>query len=142
VDLQPDQDRPTRFRQRALVLALAASAGAHAALVPTHSAEKPLVGVLFACSALALAGCSVLVDRSERRGVLVTAALLLGALLALYAASRMVVVWPLPHVESLDAVGVITKLLEAAGLMLALSLLRAPSGSEETLTAVREGAGR
>jgi hypothetical protein len=84
----------------------------------------------------------VLVDRSERRGVVVTAGLLLGALLALYAESRMVVVWPLAHVESLDAVGVITKLLEAVGVMLALSLLQAPSGSGETLTALREGAGR
>ena len=54
----------------------------------------------------------------------------------------MVVVWPLTHVEPVDAVGVITKLLEAAGLMLALSLLRVPSGSDETLRAVREGAGR
>jgi hypothetical protein len=124
------------------VLALAASAGAHAGLVPAHAAENPLIGVFFACSALALAGCSVLADRSECRGVLVTAGLLLGALLALYAASRMVVVWPLAHVESIDALGVITKLFEAAGLMLALSLLQAPSGGGETLTAIREGAGR
>ena len=125
-----------------LVLALAASAGAHAALVPSHAAERPLVGILFAASALVLAGVSALVDRSERRAVVVTAGLLLGGLLALYAASRMVVVWPLAHVEPVDAVGVITKLLEAAGLMLALSLLRIPSGSDETLCAVREGAGR
>ena len=124
------------------MLVLAASAGAHAALVATHAAETPLVAALFAASALALAGFSVLVDRSERRGAVVTAGLLLGGLLGLYAASRMVVIWPLAHVEPIDAVGVITKLLEAAGLMLALSLLRIPSGSDETLTAVREGAGQ
>jgi hypothetical protein len=35
-----------------------------------------------------------------------------------------------------------TQLIEAAGLMLALRLLRVPSGSDETLRAVREGAGR
>jgi len=98
--------------------------------------------MLFAASALVLAGVSVLVDRSERRSVVVAAGLLLGGLLALYATSRLVVVWPLTHVESVDAVGVITKLLEAAGLMLALRLLRVPSGSDETLRAVREGAGR
>ena len=143
VDSQPDQDRLERaLPRRGLVLALAASAGAHAALVPSHAAEGPLIGVLFAVSALVLAGFSVLVDRSERRAVVVAAGLLLGGLLALYAASRMVVVWPLAHVEPIDAVGVITKLLEAAGLMLALSLLRVPSGSDETLRAVREGAGR
>ena len=122
------------------MLALAASAGAHAALVPSHAAETPLVGVLFAASALVLAGVSVLVDRSERRAVVVAAGLLLGGLLALYAASRMAVVWPLAHVEPVDPVGVSTKLLEAAGLLLALSLLRVPSGSEETLRAVRDGA--
>jgi hypothetical protein len=59
----------------------------------------------------------------------------------------MLVVWPLAHVEPMDAVGALTKLLEATGLMLALSLLRfpaaaTPSGSDETLHAVREGAGR
>jgi hypothetical protein len=124
------------------VLALAASAGAHAALVPSHAADRPLVGIFFATSALVLGGVSVLVDRSERRAVVVAAALLLGGLLALYATSRTVVVWPLTHPEPVDTIGAITKLLEAAGLMLALRLLRVPSGSDETLRAVREGAGR
>ena len=143
MDSQPDQDRLERAGpQRGLVLVLAASAGAPVALVPSHAAEGPLIGVLVAVSALVLAGFSVLVDRSERRAVVMAATLLLGGLLALYAASRMVVVWPLAHVEPIDAVGAITKLLEAAGLMLALSLLRVPSGSDETLHAVREGAGR
>jgi hypothetical protein len=143
VDSQPDQERLERARsQRGLVLALAASAGAHAALVPSHAAEGPLIGMLFAVSALVLAGFSVLVDRSERRAVVAAAGLLLGGLLGLYAASRLVVVWPLTYVEPVDQVGVVTKLLEAAGLMLALSLLRVPSGSDETLRAVREGAGR
>jgi len=123
------------------VLALAASAGVHAALVPGHAAEGPLIGVLFAVSALVLAGLSVLVDRSDHRAVVVAAAVLLGGLLALYAASRIVAVWPLAHVEPVDAVGAITKLLEAAGLLLAVRLLRVPSGSDETLRAVREGVG-
>ena len=142
MDSRSGRDRTERQgAQRALVPALAASAGAHAALVPSHAAESPLVGTLFAASALVLAGVCVLVDRSGRRAV-EAAALLLGGLLALYAASRMTAVWPLAHVESVDAVGAITKLLEAAGLMLALSLLRVPSGSDETLRAAREGAGR
>ena len=64
------------------MLALAASAGAHAALVPSHAAETPQVGVLFAVSALVLGGVSVLVDRSERRAVVGAAGLLLGGLRA------------------------------------------------------------
>ena len=143
MDSGPGRDRTERQGpQRGLVLALAASAGAHAALVPSHAAEAPLVGMLFAASALVLAGAGVLVDRSERRAFVAAAGLLLGGLLALYVATRMVVVWPLAHVEPIDAVGVITKLLEAAGLMVASSLLRDPSGSDETLRALREGAGR
>ena len=76
MDSRTGRDRTERRGpQTGLVLALAASAGAHAALVPSHAAERPL-------------------------------------------------------------------LLEAAGLTLAVSLLRIPSGSDETLRAVREGAGR
>ena len=33
-------------------MALAASAGAHAALVPSHAAERPLTGMLFAARSL------------------------------------------------------------------------------------------
>jgi hypothetical protein len=144
VDSQADDDHGLERAgpRRGLVLALAASAGAHAALVPGHAAEGLPISVLFAVSALVLAGFSVLVDRSDRRAVVVAAALLLGGLLTLYAASRVVVVWPLAHVEPIDAVGAITKLVEAAGLTLALSLLWVPSGSIETLRAVREGDGR
>ena len=143
MDSRPGRDRTERQGpQRGLVLALAASAGAHAGLVPSHAAERPLVAMLFAASALVLASVSVLVDRSERRAVVLAAGLLLGGLLALYGTSRMVVVWPLTHVEPVDAVGLVTQLLEAAGLMLALSLLRLPSGGDETLRAIREGAGR
>jgi hypothetical protein len=67
------------------VPALAASAGAPAALVPSHAAEGPLIGVLFAVSALVLAGFCVLIDRIELRAVVEEAALILGGLLALYA---------------------------------------------------------
>jgi hypothetical protein len=81
----------------------------------------------------------VLADRSDRRAVIVAITLVLGALLALYVASRPVVVWPLEHAEPVDPVGVITKLHETAGLVLALGLLQAARGSDETLPALREG---
>lgn len=127
-------------RRLTLVLALAASAGIHAALVPAHAAGTPVVAALFAVSALALGGLAALVDRSDRRWPVPAAAQLLGSLLVIYAASRLVVVWPLPHVEPVDAIGAITKLLEAVGLGLALSLLHASQGSRRTLPFQREGA--
>lgn len=129
----------TRLHRSALVLALAGSAGAHAALAPSHAAGAPLAGLLFASAALALAALAVLADQSERPAVIVASALVLGALLALYVASRLIVVWPLEHAEPVDAIGVITKLCETAGLVLALGLLQATRGSRETLPALREG---
>jgi hypothetical protein len=124
------------------VVALAGSAGVHAALTPSHAAGVPLAAVLFAASALALTALAVLVDRSERPAVLVLSALLLGALLALYVASRLVVVWPLEHAEPVDAIGVIAKVVETTGLVLALGLLQAARGSAQTLPALREGVAR
>jgi hypothetical protein len=121
------------------VVALAGSAGVHAALTPSHAAGAPLAALLFAASALALTALAVLVDRSERPAVLVLSTLLLGALLALYVVSRLVVVWPLEHTEPVDAIGVIAKVLETAGLGLALGLLQAAGGSGQTLPALREG---
>jgi hypothetical protein len=128
-----------RLHHSLLMLALAGSAGVHAALTPSHAAGAPLAAPPFATSALALTALAVLVDRSQRPAVIVASALLLGALLALYVASRLVVVWPLEHAEAVDAIGVLTKLLETAGLVLALGLLQAARGSQLTLPALREG---
>ena len=131
---------PARTRQL-LVLALAASAGVHLALVPTHAAESPPVGAMFALSALMLAALALLVDRRAGPVTPMAAALLLGSLLALYAGSRVVAVWPLEHSEPVDPVGALTKLFEAAGLVLALRLMQTPTGSVRRLPDQREGAG-
>jgi hypothetical protein len=117
-----------------------ASAGIHAALTPVHAAEGPIVAGAFAGSSVALAAAAVLVDRSQRRGALIATALLFAALLGAYAASRIVVVWPLSHAEPVDALGALTKLLEAAGLVVALRLLRSPAGSAWSLPAPQQGA--
>jgi hypothetical protein len=106
-----------------LVLVLAATGGVHLALVPMHAHEGPAAQILFALSAVALLAAAVAVDRSGARVALVAAALLLAALIAAYAATRLTVVWPFEHVEEIDALGAVTKLLEAAGLVLALGLL-------------------
>jgi hypothetical protein len=127
--------------KRLLVLALASSAGVHAALAPTHAAEAPVLGAMFALSALALAGVALRVDRGAPTVALAVAVLLVCSLLASDAATRLLVLPPLTHPEPVDAVGAITKLVEAAGLVLALRLLHTPAGRAKALPALREGAG-
>jgi hypothetical protein len=126
---------------RLLVLALASSAGVHAALAPAHAAETPLLGAMFALAALTLAGVALRVDRAPGPVALAAAVLLLCSLLVAYAATRLVALPPLTHAEPADALGAATKLVEAAGLVLALRLLHTPAGRATALPALREGAG-
>lgn len=123
-----------------VVLILAASAAVHVALAPAHAAEGTGVAVAFAVAAAALAITAVWVNRSRRPAPYALAALLLGCLLAAYAASRLTVLWPLGHAERVDALGAATKLFEAAGLLLALRLLRTPAGSARAVRPT-QGAG-
>jgi hypothetical protein len=123
------------------MLTLASSAGVHAALVPTHTAEAPLLGAMFALSALLLAAMTVRVACVPGGAALAIAALLLAGLLAAYIATRFVALAPLTHPEPVDVLGVTTKLIEAGGLVLALRLLGTRAGSA-ALSALNEGAGR
>jgi hypothetical protein len=123
------------------VLALASSAGVHGALVPAHAAEAPVVGAMFALSALVLGAITVHVARAAGAGAVGAAALILATLLAAYVATRFVALPPLTHSEPVDLVGVITKLIEAGGLLLALRLLGTRAGGT-ALPALHEGAGR
>ena len=142
------QDNPSRVEtsrrliaaRRLLVLALASSAGVHAALVPAHAAETPLLGAMFALSALALVGVAMRVDRTADPVAPAAAAVLLCSLIAAYAATRLVALPPLTHAEPVDAIGAITKLIEAVGLVLALRLCT-PAGPATTGPVLREGAG-
>jgi hypothetical protein len=123
------------------MLTLASSAGVHAALVPTHTAEAPLLGAMFALSALLLAAMTVRVACVPGGAALAIAALLLAGLLAAYVATRFVALPPFAHPEPVDVLGVTTKLIEAGGLVLALRLLGTRAGSA-ALPALHEGAGR
>lgn len=127
--------------RRLLVFALASSAGVHAALVPTHAEQTPLLADLFGLSALSLAVVAVWVDRAPGGVSLAAAALLLATLLAVYAVTRLVALPPLTHAEPIDALGAITKLIEAAGLVLSLRLLHTSAGRARSGPPVREGAG-
>ena len=128
-----------RSRRRLLVVACAASAGLHAALVSTHFGESQAAGGLFALSALLLIAVAFVVEHGAGRRAVAAAALLLAALLGVYAASRFVVVWPLEHAEPVDAIGAVTKLFEAAGLVLALGLLQTQRAAANELAASTEG---
>lgn len=127
--------------EKLLVLTLASSAGIHAALAPTHAAEGPLLGVMFALSALCLAAIAMRIDRAPAAAALTAATLLLAGLLAAYVATRFVALAPLTHPEPVDLLGVTTKLIEAGGLVLALRLLGTRAGGA-ALPALHEGADR
>ena len=70
--------------EKALVLMLASSAGIHGGLVPAHAAEAPVLGAMFALSALLLAAIALRVDKAPGAAALVAAALLFAVLLAAY----------------------------------------------------------
>ncbi len=133
-----DAQRNPRTR-RLLVVALASSAGPHAALVPAHAGESQAAGGLFALSALLLIAVALVLEHTADRRTVGAAALLLAALLGVYAASRFVAVWPLEHAEPVDAIGVVTKLFEAGGLLLAIGLLQAPRAAAKEPLASTQG---
>jgi hypothetical protein len=116
------------------VVACAVSAGVHAGLVPAHLGESRALGVAFALSALVLLWAAAsLAEPNAPPARAGAVAALLGGLIAAYMASRTVGL-PVPgtHVEPVDAVGLVTQLLQGAGLCAALWLCQragVPSGS-------------
>jgi hypothetical protein len=114
--------------QRAgLLVAGSVSVGVHAGLAPEHLHEWPPLGVAFivAAAAVCVAVAAVAFCLDDRRPVQVVA-LLLAALIAAYAATRLVALPPLdPEREPLDAIGLVTVAVEAVGVLLALRLTRA-----------------
>ena len=106
------------------------SAGVHAALVPEHLRESASLGWSFALATLLLAACAVALERRwESRWPVRLAAVVLAGLIASYWATRLAHIPGLDSTpEAVEVVGVATKIVEAAGLLLALhlSLSRAP----------------
>jgi hypothetical protein len=136
----------TRECQRELVgVACTISAGVHAALTPAHLREKPLIGFGFGLSVLLLAGAVLALRRApDRTFPAAGAAILLAGLIAAYAATRL---WHLPGLaetpEPVDVVGSATKLVEATGLLLAVSLATRPRTRARThLTLLPNGGDR
>ncbi len=113
-------DVPTRL----VVFACAASAGAHAGLVPEHLRAEPRLGGAFAIAAALLLTTGIALATRPRDTRLARAsALLFAGLIAAYGASRTTGIPVLaPAPEPLDAVGAATNLAEALGLAAALSV--------------------
>jgi hypothetical protein len=107
-----------------VVFACAASAGIHAGLVPEHLREEPRLGVAFTLAVITLlaTGAAVAFQPWARRVARISA-LLLGGLIAAYAASRTTGI-PLlaPDPEAVDAVGIAAISIELVGLICALWL--------------------
>jgi hypothetical protein len=116
------------LRADVVIIACAISAGIHGALVPGHFAEGAGAGLGFAAATVSLAVVVLsLTRRPGSRSTLGAAAALLGGLLASYAlavTTGLPVLQPDPEV--VDGLALVTKAIEAVGLLVATSLLWRP----------------
>jgi len=112
------------FGSTVVVLACAASAGAHASLVPAHMHKKPRLGAAFLVAVVLLLSALIAVSlRPTDRRVLAGAALVLFGLAVAYLATRTTGIPVLdPEREAVDTVGVLTTSIEIAGVAFALWL--------------------
>ena len=117
------------FGTTVVALACAASAGAHAGLVPAHLSEEPRLGVAFVVAVVLLLSALVALSlRPTDRRVHVGAALVLLGLALAYLATRTIGIPVLdPEREAVDTVGVLTTSIEIAGVAFALWLTQ-PTG--------------
>jgi hypothetical protein len=108
-----------------LLLACAFSGGIHIALAPEHLGESAPFGIGFLAAAALLFALGLgIYLRPEGAALALLIAILSGALIAAYVASRtagLPLLHPAP--EAVDPVGVITKAVEALALFLSLRLL-------------------
>ena len=108
-----------------LIVTCGVSAGIHGALVPEHLGESVAAGCGFIAATVLLAALvGGLTFLSDPRPAAAAAAFTLAGLLASYA----LVIWhglPVlhPETEPVDALALATKAIEAAGLVLAASLV-------------------
>lgn len=111
---------------RLVVLACAASAGAHAGLVPAHLQSEPRLGAAFLVAVVLLLMMVVaLAARPGDRRIISGAAAMLAGLMLAYLASRTTGIPVLdPGREDVEAVGIATMSVEAIGLGCALWLMQ------------------
>ncbi len=101
-------------------VALAAAGGIHLALVGQHAQESLASGVFFAAAGVAELLLAVALWRTPgSRRTALAAGVVVGGLLVLYAVSRLWSISAFGGQEAVDALGLLTKLLELAGAALA-----------------------
>jgi hypothetical protein len=122
-----------------LVFACAASAGAHAGLVPAHLNEEPRLGAAFLVAVVLLVlAAAALAARPADLRVAAAAGLLLAGLILAYLASRTTGIPVLdPEPEAVDAVGIATNVVEGIGVLVALALIH-PLRRPGRLTPLKE----
>jgi hypothetical protein len=113
-----------------VIVVCAASAGAHAALVPTHLEHEPRLGIAFvAATALLLAAAVALAYRPDDATVGTATAFLLAALIGAYAVNVTTgLPWLSDGPEPVDLVGLATKSVEGIGLLFSIQLAPITSG--------------
>jgi hypothetical protein len=107
-----------------VLVAGSVAAGVHAGLAPEHLHEWAPLGAAFVAAAVtAGAAVAAIAFRPAAALPLRALGLLLAALVAGYAATRLLALPPLdPEREPLDGLGVVTTCIEALGLLVALHL--------------------
>jgi hypothetical protein len=111
-----------------LTIALAVSAGVHAALAPEHWRERPLLGLGFAAAAATLAVAVVWLQAAPSAPAARFALVVLGGLSVLYLASRTHGL-PVTGREEWDVVGIATQAVQLAGIAMATALARSKDGT-------------
>ena len=130
----------TELRGDVVILACAVSAGIHGALAPHHFDESTGAGFGFVAATLLLAALAVwLTRRPSSTGALAAAVAVFAGLLASYALAVTTGLPMLhPEPEPVDGLALVTKAIEAAGLLAASSFfgwqpaalnLRQPKGT-------------
>ena len=116
------------LRADAVILSCAISAGIHAALVPDHLEEGAGAGVGFMAAALVLGVLAVVLTRAPSELAFGVTATVFAGLIASYALATTTG-FPIlhPEREAVDGLALLTKAVEAVGLVLAASLLPRPS---------------
>ena len=112
-------------RPVAVVVAMcAASAGAHAALVPQHLDHEPRLGIAFvAATAVLIAAAAALTYRPDDATVAQATTVVLAALIGAYAVNVTTgLPWLSDGPEAVDVVGLATKSVEVIGLLFAIHL--------------------
>jgi len=117
-------------KRDAVIVACAISAGVHVALAPEHFGESAALGIGFLASAAAAAALAIVLTREAAPLALVLAVVVFAGLLVAYGlaiTTGLPVLHPEP--EPVEGLAVATKVVEAAGLVLALDLFRRTTSS-------------